>query len=1130
MPHHRRSTRALAAIALLFAAGSLAPAQPTSTSPLAPRPNGPKNAEPTRHAIVGVTVHVNPTTTIENAAVVFEAGRITAVTPSKDADLTAAVVHNAEGMHLYPAFIDPWLEVDAPAPNDADPAAHWNDAVTPQRSALAGPGVPGGTAEAHRKLGFAAAAIVPKGGIFAGQAAAVSLAKAPADDSAAFERIYAPAVYHALDFQPSRGDRGYPDSHIGVVALIRQTLIDADWQAAHDPAAQNALTTLGAPAPSLPLVFDCDIDLETLLAHDIAREFNRPAIVLGSGTEFRRLAAVQQIDRPFILPLRYPDKPDVSSVAKAERTELDTMMQWEQAPTNPRRLIDAGRTIALTPHKLPKKQSFHDNLRKAIEQGLTEEQALAALTTTPATLLNLAGQLGTIEQGKRANLLLTTGPVFDKKTKFIDLFIDGLPHHLTDRPTDLDGSWALLADESMELELDIDGTDVALTIPGLDDPIKAKAKLTNNRVDFAVNVERGGGLYLVSGLITQTPEGTQLIGSTLTPDGRVSQWTATRLPPAADNDNANNNAEAEANADDKDDDKKDDEKPADKAPDIAGAPFGPYAYPELPPQQAFVFTNATIWTSAEDGIIDKGAIVIVDGKIGFVGAMDILERAKLKLPENTQTIDLEGKHITPGLIDAHSHTALNLGINEAGQAVTAEVRIADSWDPADIGIYRELATGLTTVLSLHGSANPIGGQSQVHKLRWGAPLPADFRVEDAKTGIKFALGENVKQSNWGDNNTTRYPQTRMGVETLIRDRFQAAREYMSQWTDLARYMEQTGVDLGDPQKGEFGNYPIPESTDQQEFLREAYAAYVEAARKNGKPVSEKAPRKDLELEALAQILANERLVHCHSYRQDEILMLCRVAEDFRFKIGTLQHGLEVYKVAEAVKQHALGASIFSDWWAYKVEVMDAIPFAGPLQTEAGVLTSFNSDSDELARRMNTEAAKAIKYARRDDNGNPVISPAEALKFVTINPAIQIGADHRIGSLEPGKDADIVIWSAQPLSMYAKAERVFIDGREHYSIDRDRELRATIQRERQRLITKLLDEAKKDPKKDAGPKPADKPADEAKPATETTDTPPTRAHLLARMLTTDPLAQPTDTRGVCGCTQSHYLNYYHTLTD
>ncbi|RMH25261.1 MAG: hypothetical protein D6693_09040 [Planctomycetota bacterium] len=403
-----------------------------------------------------------------------------------------------------------------------------------------------------------------------------------------------------------------------------------------------------------------------------------------------------------------------------------------------------------------------------------------------------------------------------------------------------------------------------------------------------------------------------------------------------------------------------------------------------------------------------------------------------------RVIDARGKHVTPGLIDAHSHTGIDGGVNEGTHAVTSEVRIADVIDPDDIGWYRELAGGLTAANQLHGSANPIGGQNSVVKLRWGAPTADAMRLEGAPPGIKFALGENVKQSNWGDNFRTRYPQTRMGVETIIRDRFLAAREYADAWDRYHRLS----------------------ATEQARTAP---------------------PRRDLQLEALVEILDGERLVHCHSYRQDEILMLTRVARDFGFRIGTFQHVLEGYKVAEAIKEHAVGGSTFSDWWAYKFEVIDAIPYNGAIMTEVGVPVSFNSDSNELARRLNTEAGKAVKYGR--------VPPAEAIKFVTYNPALQLGIEDRVGSLEPGKDADFVVWSGDPLSYFSRAERTFVDGRELYSLERYAAMRDRDQAEKQRIIQKIL--AKKGKKK-GGAKP-DAPAEATADASSDRPAPESDAH-------------------------------------
>ena len=375
--------------------------------------------------------------------------------------------------------------------------------------------------------------------------------------------------------------------------------------------------------------------------------------------------------------------------------------------------------------------------------------------------------------------------------------------------------------------------------------------------------------------------------------------------------------------------------------------------------------------------MENSDIIIKNGKFHKIGK-------NLRAPKNAFIIDAKGKHLTPGLIDAHSHSALS-SINEGTQAITSEVRIKDVIDPYDIAIYREIAGGLTSANLLHGSANPIGGQNAVIKLRWGATAE-DMIIDDAIEGIKFALGENVKQSNWGDDYDYRYPQTRMGVDQIIRDGFNAALDYKNMWNEY-------------------------EKSDKKATIP---------------------PRRDLELEALLEIIKGKRIIHCHSYRQDEILNLIRIADDYGFTIGTFQHVLEGYKVADAIKEHGAGASTFTDWWAYKFEVYDAIPYNGAMMHKRGVLTSFNSDSNELARRMNLEAAKAIKYGGLD--------PEEALNFVTINPAIQLQIDHRVGSIEKNKDADFVIWSDNPLSTYSKCEQTWIDGKKYFDIEDDEKLR------------------------------------------------------------------------------------------
>ena len=334
-------------------------------------------------------------------------------------------------------------------------------------------------------------------------------------------------------------------------------------------------------------------------------------------------------------------------------------------------------------------------------------------------------------------------------------------------------------------------------------------------------------------------------------------------------------------------------------------------------------------------------------------------------------------------------------------------------------MYRQLAGGVTCAQLLHGSANPIGGQSAVVKFRWGA-LPSDLLYEDASPFIKFALGENVKQSNWGDDQTIRFPQTRMGVEQVYYDNFIRAREYGEEW---------------------------------KQYRHDLKYAKRRDIREGRGPL---APRKDIELETLLQILNEERFITCHSYRQDEINMLMHVADSMGFRMNTFTHILEGYKVADKMKEHGVGGSTFSDWWAYKYEVKDAIPFNAAVMYNQGITTAINSDDAEMGRRLNQEAAKSVKY------GN--VPQIEALKMVTLNPAKLLHIDHKTGSIKKGKDADIVIWDEHPLSMSARAVATYVEGVCHYSLERDAELRELIKSERARITSLMMSEDTKNLKK------------------------------------------------------------------
>src|SRR5579862_3884359 len=411
-----------------------------------------------------------------------------------------------------------------------------------------------------------------------------------------------------------------------------------------------------------------------------------------------------------------------------------------------------------------------------------------------------------------------------------------------------------------------------------------------------------------------------------------------------------------------------------------------------------VIQNATVLTVTK-GTLSSGSILIRDGKIAEVGE-------KVNVPADATLVDASGKFVMPGIVDCHSHIAAD-SINEGSVSVSAMVSIEDVLNPDDIAIYRALAGGVTTANVLHGSANAIGGKCTVLKMRLGKDAH-DMIFDGAMPGIKFALGENPKRAGnptglrvGAGNVPPRYPATRMGVEDVIREAFTEAQAYQQSWKDY--------------------NDKVARGEQALE------------------------PRRDLRLEPLVEVLEGKRFVHAHCYRADEILMLLRVADDYGFKIRTLQHVLEGYKVAKEIAEHGAGASTFSDWWSYKMEAFDAIPYNAAIMQKKGVLVSLNSDDAELMRHLNSEAGKAMKYGG--------LSETEALAMVTLNPAKQLGIDNRVGSIEVGKDADLVIYDKFPLSDYAKVQKVLIDGTVYFDRDNEVSNRPNKKADKQKLIDK-----------------------------------------------------------------------------
>jgi imidazolonepropionase-like amidohydrolase len=424
-------------------------------------------------------------------------------------------------------------------------------------------------------------------------------------------------------------------------------------------------------------------------------------------------------------------------------------------------------------------------------------------------------------------------------------------------------------------------------------------------------------------------------------------------------------------------------------------PFLPYGLEEAAKQETILIKNATVWTSDAAGKMENTDVLVKNGKIAQIG--------KNLADPAARVIDGTGKHLTPGLIDEHSHIAAS-SINEGGQSVTSEVRIADNLNPDDINIYRQLSGGVTTSHILHGSANTIGGQTQLIKLRWGAN-DDELKFQGAPGFIKFALGENVKRSSASSGNN-RFPDTRMGVEQVIADAFQRAKEYEAEWK----------------------------------------AADENNKKKGATPI---VVRRDLELDALVEIMNSKRFITMHSYVQSEINAAMKVAERYGFRINTLTHILEGYKVADKMKAHGANASTFSDWWNYKVEVIDAIPYNAAIMSKVGVNVAINSDDAEMARRLNQEAAKSIKFGG--------LTEEEALKMVTINPAKMLRVDDKVGSIKVGKDADLVLWNDNPLSIYARSEKTIVDGIVYFDRDKEADKQKAINAERMRIINKMIGE-------------------------------------------------------------------------
>jgi imidazolonepropionase-like amidohydrolase len=979
----------LAAVLVAWCAVAL----PAAASPPSPEPPaGLRETTPSSHAFTNARLVIAPGRIVEHGTLVVKDGVIVAAGTGVKAP-PGAVVHDLAGATVYPGFIDAFVELPstpAPAGSAGRGAPYWNPFVTPERRIereIAQSD--SATARGLRDQGVTDVLALPAGPVMPGMGAVISTA-----DVEVKEALVRPLVALRVALRPARSGGGegdfnvYPSSRMGALTLTRQAFYDADWYAKAEaaiakdpklvgPETSDALAALAAFRTSgAPTIVEADDVEDALRADRLGKEFAAPVIVRASGQEFRQLDAVKASGRALVVPVRFPRPPIVDTPEQAQNVSLEELMTWDIAPENPARLAKAGVKFALTSDGLDNRRTFLGQVRYAVERGLDADAALAALTTVPAAMLGVSDRLGTLEPGKLAHFVITDGEMFKRRGLIREVWIGEKQYsQLQDAAVDARGKWKLAFSPPLvgrdSTTLDLTGQPDTLS-GTMELPKKNKLRalsILGRRLSLAVPTDSLGapGFARFSAEI----DGDAMTGWGEAPDGSRAAFTGRRVAGAVA-DTATVKLPG----------------PASFAVDYPLGEFGRAGVPEQP--AAVAFTHATVWTEGPQGTLQNATVLVEKGKIAAVGT-------DVKLPSGAIVVDATGKHVTPGLIDCHSHSGTDGGVNEGGQTITAEVRIGDYIAPDDIAIYRELAGGLTAAHVLHGSANTIGGQCQLIKLRWGASAEA-MKFEGYTPTIKFALGENVKQSNRSQP-TTRYPQTRMGVEQLLRDAFQRAKEYDASWT---------------------------------------------AWKKGGKGLP---PRRDLELDALAEILRGERIIHCHSYRQDEILSLMRVCEDYGIHVGTFQHILEGYKVADTMAKHGAGGSTFSDWWAYKVEVQDAIPWNGALMDRAGVVVSFNSDSNELARRLNTEAGKAVKYGG--------LAPERALAFVTINPAKQLHVEKRVGSLEPGKDADLVVWSAAPLTTAAVCEQTWIDGRRYFDRTEDARMREDAQKMRTALVQKAL---------------------------------------------------------------------------
>lgn len=959
--------------------------------------NGSKASEAACYALKNATIYVSPTEILKSATLIIRGNKVESIgllsLIPKD-----AVQIDCSGKIIIPSFIELNAEIGLPEikPSPYNPRPqieslkkgdyYWNESIHPEVNATNLYVANNKSNEPLIEMGFGFALTHQHDGIVRGLGSLVSLS----DNNES--QIGSTLHYNHYSLSKGVSKQSYPSSQMGAIALLKQFFHDAEWYTENSEQINVSLEAFNISKEGRHF-FETREKWEILRAEKIAKEFGIAFNYIGSGNEYEIINELKSINASIVLPINFPEPYDVKNPYISRQIPLSELKHWEMAPMNPSILDQNGINICLSSSNNKSPKDFWNNLRSAINHGLSEESALKALTVNPAKVLGQEKLIGTLEQGKFASFMIYEKNPFQEESKILESWLLGKQTIFnTVETNDLSGNYNLII-ESNKFPIEITGKSGSykgkLTYKHITEDAISKDSTINlfvsgerNNVTLQFNIEDS----LLEGSVTLRGKSNVKFGvfegEGLLPDGKWIKWSAVKNKKGK---------------------KEDDENTIPFTDTIKRIwyPNMAYGFDSIPSQQTIVIKNATLWTNEEDGIVKNGTVIIQDGKIKFAGT------GNYRTPNGAKIIDAKGKHVTSGIIDEHSHIAISKGVNESGQAISAEVSIGDVVNPDDINIYRQLSGGVTASQLLHGSSNPVGGQSALIKLKWGHSAD-EMLITDAPKFIKFALGENVKQSNWGNYNSIRFPQTRMGVEQLYYDGFNRAKAYKEEWSN---YKKNAGG---------------------------------------------KKPRIDLELEVLNEILESERFISCHSYIQSEINMLMHVADSMGFTVNTFTHILEGYKVADKMVEHGAGGSTFSDWWAYKYEVNDAIPYNASLMAEQGVVVAINSDDAEMGRRLNQEAAKSIKYGG--------MSEIDAWKMVTLNPAKLLHLDDRMGSLKSGKDADIVIWSENPLSIQSKVEYTIVDGEILYSIDNDLKLRDRNQAEKARIISKMLSDNKNDEKK------------------------------------------------------------------